>query len=66
MATTRAYSLRQMDGGDYVFARVLDDAAACVADVRLTRGAERSEIAGLRRAINAHLRNGGTLYNYQW
>jgi hypothetical protein len=37
-----------------------------LAEYRLTPGQEKSEIARMRRAINRHLNNGGTLKNYQW
>jgi hypothetical protein len=37
-----------------------------IAEYRLTNGEEHQEIAGMRRTIDAHLNNGGTLGNYQW
>ena len=37
-----------------------------IAVYRLTLGVERSEIAAMRRTINKHLANNGTLGNYQW
>ena len=37
-----------------------------IAEYRLTPGYERTEIAAMRRAIDRHLGNGGTLGNYQW
>ena len=37
-----------------------------IAEYRLTGGTEAQEIDDMRRAIDAHLRDGGTLGNYQW
>jgi hypothetical protein len=37
-----------------------------IAEYRLTYGFERAEIAQMRRTINRHLDDGGTLGNYQW
>jgi hypothetical protein len=38
-----------------------------IAEYRLTRGCERSEIAAMRRAIDRHLdQPSATLGNYQW
>jgi len=38
-----------------------------IAEYRLTRGHELSEMRGMTRAIDAHLsRPGATLKNYQW
>lgn len=42
-----------------------DDNSA-VAEYRLTVGCERTEINQMRRTIDRHLDNGGTLGNYQW
>lgn len=36
------------------------------AEYLLTPGSERKEIAAMRRAIDKHLANGGTLDNYQF
>jgi hypothetical protein len=42
------------------------ETGAKIAEYGLTGGRERAEIAGLRRSIDAHLSDGGTLGNYQW
>ena len=37
-----------------------------IAEYRLTPGSERAEIAAMRRTIDRHMANGGTLGNYGW
>ncbi len=37
-----------------------------IAEYRLTDGEGQKEIAQMRRDIDEHLNNGGTLGNYQW
>jgi hypothetical protein len=45
---------------------VISKSGERIAEYRLTPGAERREIAAMRRSINKHLAEGGTLGNYQW
>ena len=37
-----------------------------VAEYQLTEGMERKEVSAMRRTIDKHLDNGGTMGNYQW
>lgn len=37
-----------------------------LAEYRLTIGKESKEVRDIRRAVNSHLDDGGTLGNYQW
>ena len=68
----RAYSIkwikarRLTGGGDS--AKVIDRATGKrLAEVTLTPGRERSEIAAMRRTIDRHIATAdGTLGNYQW
>jgi hypothetical protein len=45
---------------------IIDNAGNLLAEYRLDAGEERKQIARLRRSINNHLADGGTLGNYQW
>ena len=42
------------------------DAPEAAAEYRLTPGRERAQMAAMRRELDKHLANGGTLGNYQW
>ena len=42
------------------------DAPQAAAEYRLTAGRERAQMAAMRRELDKHLADGGTLGNYQW
>ena len=63
------YSIRQNQrpGEDYKTMIVIDNETDNeIAEYRLTPGSEKAEIQSLRRSIDRHLEDGGTLGNYQW
>lgn len=64
----REYSIRksQLNGENYATMIITNSNGEHIAEYRLTPGCERSEIAAMRRAINKHLMDGGTMGNYQW
>ena len=64
-----AYTIkRQSRAGEGYESMVIIDRAedSEIAEYRLTPGEEKREIAAMRRTLNRHLENGGTLGNYQW
>ena len=60
----KTYRINQTDSDTMTISR--RDTGEHIAEYRLTIGAERAEIARMRRTIDEHLSNGGTLGNYQW
>ena len=60
----KSYKIKQTDADTMTISR--RDTGERIAEYRLAIGAERAEIARMRRTINEHLSSGGTLGNYQW
>jgi hypothetical protein len=66
--TMAIYSIKtsQKSNEEYKTMIIIDNAGNLLAEYRLDAGEERKQIARLRRSINNHLADGGTLGNYQW
>jgi len=59
----KEYKIKQTDDTMTISNR---ETGAHIAAYRLTPGYEHTEIAAMRRTIDKHLANNGTLGNYQW
>ena len=62
-----AYKIKTIWTGSYYSALILDrETENEIAEYRLNPKKETSETRKIRRSIDSHLNNGGTLKNYQW